>query len=100
MKGVGRCELCGKEMVAEEFYVVRMDVFADPEMPGVSGEELGATDFDTEIEGLLEQMKGMSAEELQDQVHRRFEFKICARCHPGFLANPMGKPRGVKVGEN
>jgi hypothetical protein len=97
---VERCELCGGELEAGNFYVVRMDVFADPGMPGVSGEELAGADFDKEIGGLLEQMKGMSAEELQDQVHRRFEFKICARCHPKFLGNPMGKPRSVKAGEN
>ena len=100
MSSVGRCELCGRELAAGNFYVVRIDVFADPEMPGVSGEELAATDFDAEIEGLLEQMKGMSAEELQDQVHRRFEYKICATCHPKLLANPLGKPRQVKVREN
>jgi hypothetical protein len=94
------CELCGKELIPGEFYVVRIDVFADPKMAAMSGEELKAVDFDAEIEGLLEQMEGMTAEELQDQVHRRFEYTICAACQPGFLGNPMGKPRGSKVGEN
>jgi len=82
------------------FYVVRVDVFADPKMPDVTSQELGAVDFDGEMDRLLEQMKGMTAEELQDQVHRRFEYKICPACQPGFLGNPLGKPRGVKVGEN
>jgi hypothetical protein len=39
-------------------------------------------------------MKGMSADELQDQVHRRFEYKLCRVCQMRFLVNPLGKPRG------
>jgi hypothetical protein len=97
---VQHCELCGRELEPGGFYVVRVEVFADPKMPGVSGEELHAIDFDAEMDRLLEQMKGMSAEELQDQIHRRFEYKICPSCQPGVLANPLGKPRIVKVGEN
>jgi hypothetical protein len=42
----------------------------------------------------------MSDEELQDQVHRRFEYKICRQCQVKFLANPLGKPRVKGVGPN
>ena len=50
---------------------------------------------------LLEQMKDMSADELQDQVHRRFEFKLCRTCHMRFLVNPLGKPRTPpRAGQN
>ena len=55
---------------------------------------------DDELKRLLEQMKHMSAEELQDQVHRRVEFKICPACRAPFLANPLGKPRGVRTAAN
>jgi hypothetical protein len=48
----------------------------------------------------MEQMKHMTAEELQDQVHRRFEFKVCRACQLRFLANPLGKPRVVREGKN
>ncbi len=81
-------------------YVVRIDVFADPAMPATSSGELAGTDFGTEISKLLEEMKGMSEDELADQVHRRFEFKICPTCQLRFLANPLGKPRGVEMGRN
>jgi hypothetical protein len=94
------CEICGGELEPGGYYVVRIEVFADPKLPAVSGKELQATDFDAEMDRLLEQMKGMSADELQDQVHRRFEYKICPACQPGVLANPLGKPRIVRVGEN
>ena len=34
-------------------------------------------------------------DDLQDQVHRRFEFKLCRPCQAKFLANPLGRPRGT-----
>jgi hypothetical protein len=94
------CEICGREMQPHTHYVVRIDVFADPEMPQTSAAELAETDFDGEISKLMEEMKGMSADELQDQVHRRFEFKICRACQVRFLSNPLGKPRRVGAGRN
>ena len=94
------CELCGKVIEAHNHYIVRIDVFADPSMPPTSSGELEAVDFDAVIDDLLEEMKGITADELNDQVHRRFELKICPACHPEFLANPMGKPRRARVGDN
>ena len=90
------CELCGREVAVHVSYVVRIDVFADPTVPATSGEELAAADFDQQVADLLEQMKGLSAEELQDDVHRRFEYRICRPCQRRFLANPLGKPRAVR----
>lgn len=95
-----RCSLCGKPIEAHAHYIVRIDVFADPSMPPTSAAELAATDFDAAIDDLLDEMKHLTAEELQDRVHRRFEFKICPVCQPGFLANPLGKPRATRVGKN
>jgi len=86
-------------MAPHEHYVVRIDVFADPELPAVTAAELAAAN-DGEMQKLLEQMKHMTAEELQDQVFRRVEFRICPACHAPFLANPLGKPRTVKTAIN
>jgi len=94
------CELCGREIETHNHYVVRIDVFADPSMPPTSSAELEGVNFDAVVDGLLDQMKDMTEAELQDQVHRRFELKICPACQPEFLANPLGKPRRVRVGEN
>ena len=79
--------------------MVRIDVFADPQMPAMTAAELAGTDSG-ELAKLLEKMKHMTAEELQEQVHRRVEFKICPRCHGPYLANPLGKPRGVRTATN
>ena len=94
------CDLCDRAMDKHASYVVRMDVFADPAMPPLSEDELMGTDFDATLDELLDEMKGMTAEELQDGVHRRFEFRLCPGCHRRFLANPLGKPRDVRAGQN
>ena len=52
------------------------------------------------VQKLIEQMQKLTPEEAQDQVHRRFEHKICPKCQRKFLANPLGKPRGRAIGEN
>ena len=94
------CELCGREVEVHESYVVRIDVFADPSMPALSTEELAAIDFDQTAADLMEQMKHLTADDLQDDVHRRFEYRICRPCQRRFLANPLGKPRAVRAGRN
>ena len=95
-----RCDVCGASIPPHAHYLVRIDVFADPSMPPMTAEELAAMDADAEIENLLEQMKSISEDELQDQVHRRFEYKLCRMCQRKFLMNPLGKPRVQKIGEN
>ena len=88
-----RCDRCNVTMPPHAHYVVRIDVFADPSMPELSGEDLEEMDFDETFRKLLEQMKQMSEQELQDQVHRRFEFTLCPRCQREYLVNPLGRPR-------
>ena len=63
-------------------------------------EELEETDFGETLDKLLEEMKGLTADDLQDGVHRRFEYRLCPACHRRFLANPLGKPRDMRAGKN
>jgi len=90
------CELCGKAIPVPSSYIVRIDIFADPSMPTTTSDELAATDFDEAIARLLDEMRDLSADELQDQVYRRFEFRLCVGCQPKLLANPLGKPRDLR----
>jgi hypothetical protein len=94
------CDLCHRPVPPHAHYVVRIDVFADPEMPAVTSEELEEADYQAAMNELVEQMKTMSADELQDQVHRRFEFKLCRACQMRFLVNPLGMPRQRRIGKN
>ena len=94
-----QCDICGRTIPPHAHYIVNIEVFADPEMPPMSTEELEEMDPQA-MAKLLEQMKGMSEAELQDQVHRKFEFKLCRPCQIDFLINPLGRPREQKIGEN
>lgn len=94
------CDLCGQPLPKHASYVVRMDVFADPSIPPLSSDDLDETSFDESLDKLLDEMKDMTADDLQDGVHRHFEFRLCPKCHRRFLANPMGRPRDVRAGEN
>ena len=94
------CDLCDRTLPKHASYVVRMDVFADPTMPALGTEDLEETDFGETLDKLLEEMKGLTADDLQDGVHRRFEYRLCPACHPRFLANPLGKPRVARAGKN
>jgi hypothetical protein len=94
------CDLCGKEVDLHDSYVVQIEVFAEPSVKAMSGEELAAIDFDQTYGELLDQMKHMTADDLQDDVHRRFEYRMCRPCQRRFLANPLGKPREERPGQN
>jgi hypothetical protein len=94
------CDLCGREIDLHESYVVQIEVFAEPSMKPATAEELAGIDFDATYSELLDQMKHMTADDLQDDVHRRFEYRMCRPCQRRFLANPLGKPRDVPAGHN
>ena len=94
------CELCGTELDVHASYVVKMDVFAEPSMPPMTSEQVASTDFDQTVDELLEQMESMTTDDLQDTVHRHFEYRLCPSCQRAFLANPLGKPRKVRAGTN
>src|SRR5688500_5463279 len=91
------CDLCDRRLIKHASYVVRIDVFADPSMPELSTEDLEEMDFDGTLAKLMAEMKSMTADDLQDGVHRRFEFRLCPACQRRFLANPLGKPREVRA---
>ena len=94
------CDLCGMATPTGASYVVKMDVYADPSVPAMSTEELEETDFDHTFAKLIEAMKHLSAEDLQDDVHRSFEYRICRPCQRRFLANPLGRPWETHDGSN
>lgn len=100
MAEVIRCDICRRAIPMHAYYVVKIEVFADPSLPGVSGEELAGTDFGQGMADLLAELERYSTEELQDMVHKRFEYRLCRPCQLKFIANPLGLPRGSGVGEN
>ncbi|MDB5294176.1 MAG: hypothetical protein JWO31_159 [Phycisphaerales bacterium] len=94
------CDLCGAKLAAHASYVVRIDVFADPSLPPTDGADLAGLDFDAAMAQIAAEAAHLTADDLQDGVHRRFEHRLCPRCHKRFLANPLGKPRDVRPASN
>jgi hypothetical protein len=94
------CDLCARLIPPHAHYILKMQIYADPQMPPVSSQELAEMDLDAELQKLIEQMKNETAEDLMDQVHRSFEFRLCRVCQMKFLANPLGKPREPKPSSN
>src|SRR5690349_10977195 len=65
-----KCDLCDKALVPHEHYIVRIEVLADPTMPPIQTSELEKHDYDKTMQDLLDEMKHLTADDLQDQVHR------------------------------
>ena len=91
-----KCDSCGRKLPSGGFFVVRVDVFADPSPESIDTtalEAAGAAGHAQTVADLLKQMAGMTDDELQDAVARRFEYVVCAACQKLILANPLGLPR-------
>ncbi len=92
------CHVCGIDLSIHDSYIVRIDVMADPTVPEMSSDDPGNS-AET-YRALIEQLKHLSAEEMNDQVFKRFEYRLCPICHKRFLQNPMGMPRRRRPGMN
>jgi hypothetical protein len=91
------CDSCRRTIEPGSGYCVKIEAYADSEMPPLSTEGAYAGG-EVDIAELLDQIRDMSSEELQDGVHREFAFQLCPDCHRDFLANPLGRPRRVQIG--
>jgi hypothetical protein len=94
------CHLCGRAIPMHAYYVVKIEVFADPTMPSLTHPDPREPDFGQGYANLVAELNQYSTEELQDMVHRRFEYRLCRPCQLRFIANPLGLPRVEKPGEN
>ena len=83
------CHRCGAVLQPgrSDFYVVRIEAFADPTPPRLTEDDL-AGDVNDEIQRLIEQMKDMSEQELMDQVHRKLTIHLCGACYRVWIEDP------------
>jgi len=86
------CAICAAALTAGTGYVVRIDIFGDPAW---SDSEFGENhaDIQESLMDIINQAASMTADDLQDGVHRRFEYRVCSQCQRKLLANPLGLPR-------
>ena len=83
------CHRCGAVLRPGEgnFYVVRIEAFADPTGPNISEADLAA-DIDEAIEKILDEIRNASETELMDQVYRRLTIHLCGTCYAEWIENP------------
>ncbi len=86
------CDRCGKPLLVDEDvrYILKMEVYAAYDPMEVTSEDL-TKDRRTELAELVEKMKTMDAEALEDSVHKRMAFDLCPTCQQAFLKNPLGR---------
>lgn len=87
------CHQCGCQLTpgTGDFYIVRIEAFADPTAPNLSDVDFwDQTDVNAEFNRLLDQMKNMSERELMDQVHRQLTIHLCGGCYRTWIENPAG----------
>ena len=83
------CHRCGAVLKpgVGNFYVVRIEAFADPTGPNLTEADL-ALDIDEVIEHILEEIRHTSEVELMDQVYRRLTIHLCGTCYAEWIENP------------
>ena len=90
------CHRCGCDLTPGEgnFYIVRIEAFADPTPPRLDGDDsplsMTAAEIDEEINDLIELMKDMTERELMEQVYVRMALHLCGRCYKQWIENPAG----------
>ena len=93
MKGLV-CDRCDATLLLDSDvrYLVRIDVYAAYDPLEITRDDL-ERDFEAEMRDLIASMEARDPQELQDEVHRRFEFDLCPACQKRFLRDPLGKER-------
>jgi hypothetical protein len=82
------CSRCATplEPGAGNFFVVRIEAFADPTPPAAA--EIDPADLRREIERLVDRMRGLSEQELMDQIYRRLVISMCTPCFRLWIEDP------------
>jgi FPC/CPF motif-containing protein YcgG len=77
------CESCGKIIEEKETaYRMKIELFADPQPPEFSEEDL-EEDLEGQLRALIEEMETFDphdVREAEEQVHEAYLFTLCARC--------------------
>jgi len=86
------CHRCGVALTPGEgnFYVVRIEAFADPTPPDL--DRLPEENPAEEMERLIEQCRNLSEQELLDQVRRQLTVHLCGPCFRQWIEDPTGSP--------
>lgn len=93
MHGIS-CDRCGKALLIEENvrYEVKIEVKAAYDPLEVTIDDL-EQDLNAEIRRLIDRMKEMDPQALEDQVYKAMAFDLCMACQKAYLADPLARAR-------
>lgn len=92
------CDRCERPILENETrYVARLEVFAAPDLPEITLEDL-LRDHSADIRKLIGDCQAMSEEELMRDVYVEMKFVLCRRCQRAWLDNPLGRPSPGEAG--
>ncbi|MGC8738021.1 MAG: hypothetical protein ACP5UA_05155 [Candidatus Hydrogenedens sp.] len=84
-----KCDACGRDLKKEELrYRVRIEVSAIYEQNEIHLSDL-IRNHQQEILRLIKKMEDMSADELEEQIYKSFEFDLCPSCHREYMKKPI-----------
>jgi hypothetical protein len=86
------CDRCGQSLPRYGFYIAKIDVYADPALPPMSEDDLARANPGDAMKEIYQALRDRGPDELMDDVHRHFDFKLCRRCQRAFIFNPLGQP--------
>ena len=84
------CDLCGKTLLADEpvRYQVRIQVFAAYDPLELTPDDL-SRDHQAEIRALIDQLRHMDPQEVEDSVYKELHFDLCMACQRRYLRGPL-----------
>lgn len=84
-----KCDACGRNLKKEELrYRVKIEVSAIYEQNEIHLADL-IRNHQQEILQLIKRMEEMSADELEEQIYKSFEFDLCPVCHREYIKTPI-----------
>ena len=96
------CDICDEPLLvrSDVRYEVKIEVKAAYDPMEITDEDLNQ-DHAAKIKELIQKMEGLSADEAQNQVYRKFAFDLCPACQRSYIKDPLikadGKRRKVDV---
>jgi hypothetical protein len=87
------CARCSAELTPGrgDHYVVKIIAVADPAPPRITEEDL-ARDVGREIRRLVEQLKGVPEQDIEDDVYQWKILYLCTACYRHWIRDPAGNP--------
>ncbi len=83
------CHRCGALMQEKGplFFMVNIEAYPLPDMLPMDPRDIEG-DLKSYIEQLMDEMRGLSEQELLDQVYRRLSILLCPICYHQWIENP------------